>query len=565
MLLQRLKEYNDRLNKLEPVPPMYQKKPVPWLVELDLEGNLLGFRSTSGEGKKAKGKEFIVPHPGARTSNVKPGLLVDKAEYVLGIYKDQNTVNRHRSFVEIIGDCAEATGEKAVTAVYKFLVSQGQGNLPIPVPEEIKTNTIVGFTVNGQMPADLPSVQKFWSQKNITATVSSDHHDRGDQCIICGSYCSPVSPHPISIKPVPGGQSSGLAIISANKSAYESYGLENSLIAPTCRDCAEAYAKGANELLRKDKNTSLVVGPLVYIFWTKEDLDLPLLSLFSQPRPDPVQVKNLLSTTSAGRHYDAADDNYFYAAALSASNARVVVRDWLQTKMGTLRQNLSHWFQMQHLVAENGEEGEPIGVYALAASLYRVGDTSRQLTPNVPKVILEVALKGGPLPNWLLYQAVKRNKAEQKVTRTRLALIKMVILSKYNEQKENYLVELDSNNVNPAYLCGRLLAELENIQRAAVKSNITFVERFYATASSAPASVFGSQMRLAQAHLAKLRKQKPGLYIVLQQRLEGIQSKLTAFPRVLKLEEQGLFALGYYHQRAYSRNQKPKFDDKFIS
>ena len=553
MLLQRLKEYYDRLNKLEPVPPMYQKKTVPWLVELDLEGNLLGFVSTGESGKKYKGKELIVPHPGARTSNVKPGLLADKAEYVLGIYKDQVTADRHQSFVDLVGDCLEATGEKTVMAVYKFLVSWSKGYIPIPVPEEIKSNTIVAFSVNGQMPADLPSVQNFWSKKNTI--VSGVAQDSGSQCIICGSHCTPVSPHPISIKPIPSGQSSGLAMISANKAAFASYGLENSFIAPTCHDCAEAYAKGANALLRKDKNTSLVAGPLVYIFWTQEDLDLPLLSLISQDKPDPGQVKNLLTTTAAGRHDEPKDDHPFYAAALSASNARVVVRDWLETRVGAVRKNLSHWFQMQRLVADNGGEGEPIGVYALAASLYRSGDAAKQMTPNVPKVIMEAALKGGPLPYWLLYQAVKRNKAEQKVTRTRLALIKMVILSKYNEQKGDYLVELNSNNVNPAYLCGRLLAELENIQRAAIKPNITFVERFYATASSAPASAFGSLLRLAQAHLAKLRKQKPGIYMILQQRLEEIQSKIAVFPRVLKLEEQGLFALGYYHQRAYARNQ----------
>lgn len=553
MLLQRLKEYNDRLNMHNPVPSMYQKKHVPWLVELDLEGNLLGFAST-GEGKKDKGKVFIVPHPGARTSNVKPGLLADKAEYVLGIYKDRVTADRQQSFVDLVAKCMEATGEKAVMAVYKFLISMQRDGLAIPAPTEIKPNTLVAFTVNGQMPSDLLPVQDFWRNKN-TGSAGGEDHNHSDQCIICGSHCTPVSPHPVTIKPIPNGQTSGLAIVSANKAAFESYGLENSLIAPTCRDCAEAYAKGANELLRKDKNTSLVVGPLVYIFWTEKGLDLPLISLISQARPDPGQVKELLAATSSGHHDEAFHDDYFYAAALSANNARVAVRDLLETRVGTVHKNLARWFEMQRLVAENGGEGEPIGVYALAASLYRFGDASRQMTPNVPKVILEAALKGAPLPYWLLYQAVKRNKAEQKVTRTRLALIKMVILSKYNERQEDDLVELDSNNVNPAYLCGRLLAELENIQKAAIKPNITFVERFYATASSAPASVFGTLLRLSQANLAKLRKQKPGQYLVLQQRLEEIQSKIAAFPRVLKLEEQGLFALGYYHQRAYTRNQ----------
>jgi hypothetical protein len=40
-----------------------------------------------------------------------------------------------------------------------------------------------------------------------------------------------------------------------------------------------------------------------------------------------------------------------------------------------------------------------------------------------------LALNGGELPNWLLYQAVKRNRAEQRVTRPRAALIKMSLLS----------------------------------------------------------------------------------------------------------------------------------------
>ena len=38
-----------------------------------------------------------------------------------------------------------------------------------------------------------------------------------------------------------------------------------------------------------------------------------------------------------------------------------------------------------------------------------------------------------------------------------------------------------------------------------------------------------------------------------QQRLEQVQEGLTTFPKVLTLQDQGLFALGYYHQRAADR------------
>ena len=118
------------------------------------------------------------------------------------------------------------------------------------------------------------------------------------------------------------------------------------------------------------------------------------------------------------------------------------------------------------------------------------------------------------------------------------------------------MVELDQDNTEPAYLCGRLLAELEAVQRAALPGiSSSLVDRYYGTASSAPASVFGQLMRGAQHHLSKLRKdkRKRGAYEALERRLEDIQSGLSDFPPILNLKEQGLFALGYYHQRAADR------------
>jgi CRISPR-associated protein Csd1 len=178
-----------------------------------------------------------------------------------------------------------------------------------------------------------------------------------------------------------------------------------------------------------------------------------------------------------------------------------------------------------------------------------------KLSPNVLKALLQTALKGGPLPLWLLFQAVQRNRAEQGVTRNRAALIKMVLLSQRDHiNVEDAMEKLDSNNYDSAYLCGRLFALLEAVQRAAIPGiNTTITDRFFGTASSAPASVFGRLLRGAQAHLGKLRKERPGTYEALQRRLEEVQTGLTTFPKTLTLEEQGLFSLGYYHQRAADR------------
>jgi CRISPR-associated protein Csd1 len=101
---------------------------------------------------------------------------------------------------------------------------------------------------------------------------------------------------------------------------------------------------------------------------------------------------------------------------------------------------------------------------------------------------------------------------------------------------------------HPAYKCGRLLAVIERIQSAAIGNpNATLTDRYYGSASTAPASVFGVLLRMTQPHLSKLRKQNQGQAIALERALQDAMPDY--FPTTLSLTEQGLFALGYYHQR----------------
>jgi len=101
---------------------------------------------------------------------------------------------------------------------------------------------------------------------------------------------------------------------------------------------------------------------------------------------------------------------------------------------------------------------------------------------------------------------------------------------------------------HPAYKCGRLLAVIERIQGAAIGNpNATLTDRYYGSASTTPASVFGVLLRMTQPHLSKLRKQREGLAIFLERTLQDAMP--DCFPTTLSLTEQSFFALGYYHQR----------------
>lgn len=114
---------------------------------------------------------------------------------------------------------------------------------------------------------------------------------------------------------------------------------------------------------------------------------------------------------------------------------------------------------------------------------------------------------------------------------------------------------------NSAYLCGRLMAVLAELQRAALGDvGAGVVQRYYAAASTTPALVLGRLTRTSQFHLNKL---DAGLTHWYESKIAGIWCRLKeAPPRTLSLEEQSLFAMGYYQQLADMRTKKSEKSDK---
>lgn len=120
-------------------------------------------------------------------------------------------------------------------------------------------------------------------------------------------------------------------------------------------------------------------------------------------------------------------------------------------------------------------------------------------------------------------------------------------------------MSLDLNNTDPGYLLGRLFATLENIQQSALGRDInaTIRDRYYGAASATPASIFPVLVRNAQHHLGRLRKDRPGAAVNLEQQIQDIVDKLPAnFPKSLRMETHGRFAIGYYHQSKARFSQK---------
>ena len=116
-------------------------------------------------------------------------------------------------------------------------------------------------------------------------------------------------------------------------------------------------------------------------------------------------------------------------------------------------------------------------------------------------------------------------------------------------------MSLDEERKDPAYRAGRLFAVLEKTQKDALGDvGATVRDRFYSSASATPRSVFPRLLRTYQHHLSKLQ---PGAKINREKLMQQILDTLENFPAHLNLSEQGLFALGYYHQtRAFYTSKK---------
>ncbi len=118
---------------------------------------------------------------------------------------------------------------------------------------------------------------------------------------------------------------------------------------------------------------------------------------------------------------------------------------------------------------------------------------------------------------------------------------------------------MDPNNTAPGYLLGRLMAVIERMQQLALHDlNASVVDRYFSGASASPAAVFPRLLKNLRHHARKAKDepQTGGTTRWLENQVDEITVHLSSFPSHLNLEQQGLFVLGYHHQRNWLWTKK---------
>ena len=530
-------------------------------------------RDTSG--KKPLPRVLNVPQAEKRTVGIKSNFLWDKTSYVLGVSNTSKRADKeHEAFVELHETALASEDDLGLKAVLSFLRgwSPTQFEARGFPPDMVDANLV--FRVDGEhcYLHDGPAARAVRA-KLLAGDEGQETATGAAVCLVSGEVAPVARLHP-AIKGVNGAQSSGASIVSFNLDAFTSYAKSQGDNAPVSESAAFAYTTALNYLLRRGEHNRqrLQVGDASVVFWAEaadakqasaaEDLFATLLSPPADDASEAARVRAVLERIAKGCPVADLAPNLepgtrMYVLGLAPNASRLSVRFWQVDTLGVLAGRIAQHAEDLHL--------EPLpwrtepSVYRLVLATVPHREGAKPKADDAINIVIgetmRAILSGGPYPRSLLANTIMRFRADGDISGLRVALCKGVLARERRRDirtsEEEIPVSLDKQSTQPGYLLGRLFAVLENVQRAALGSqvNATIRDRFYGAASATPASIFPVLLRNTQNHLGKLRKERMGQAVNLEKDIREIVGGLPdQFPRSLKIEDQGRFAIGYYHQ-----------------
>jgi CRISPR-associated protein Csd1 len=608
MILQALYNYYQILredHEVEIAEPDYSNAPVSYALNLSEQGELLDIIPLSvpvQQGKKTvdRPKRMNVPEQVKRSVNVAANFLCDNAAYVLGLTgkeaKDPAYAQkRFEVFRELNIEILKKANSPSARAVIAFLKQHNpQTASQNPVIERHLKGLLEGgnliFQVRGKNVLDDPEIRRVWEESRTGQQATKM------QCLVTGQKEPVARLHP-DIKGVPGAQTKGASLVSFNLDAFTSYGKEQGANSPISQRAASGYGVALNYLLsRQNPNRPTFLGDTTVIYWA-DTADKRYASAFyaflnpefqqEQEESEPEENKGkrkrakeaekemgqVAESVRQGKAIDLAalrkgldESTRFYVLGLAPNASRLAVRFFLTEPFGVFAERIMQHYDDLQIEKEFANQPTYISPYRILAEcvspkVTRRDDEVKQSWSLLGGAFMRAILTGAPYPEGLYAAILNRirhdsdeEKRSVKINYIRAAYIKAHLIRKFRRQVQNPYQEalqmsLNESYTHPAYVLGRLFAVLEKAQREAIGQNInaTIKDRYFTSACASPASVFPTLLRLS--HHWTTKAEYGG---VSDRKIQDLLGMLPAqpFPSRLSLDEQGVFVLGYYHQRA---------------
>ncbi len=598
--------------------PGYSSGKVSFALVLSPGGELSYIIDLRSDDKKPQPRVMDVPLQEGRSSNITPYVLCDNAKYIFGIERFKKSEFEKRflkpsrkaaspdykilaeSDKEVVlvhqrsRDCFEAfkkrqhevfdsLDDRGIQALFAFLDTWDPENFARnPKIAEYIGDLFAGgsciFECDGVYLHENPSVMKAWEHY---FSANRDRDVVTARCLVTGEEDVVARIHN-DLKGVVGAQMSGASLVSFNDESFCSYGKKQSFNGPISESAMFKYTTALNYLLAR-KDYRMRVADTTVVFWAEADGTTceDVVNFFFDPRedsgeddgeepPDPVRVQNwqkieqmrdILEKIREGRKIHTADlgadpETNFYMLGLSPNNARLAVRFWYADSFGSfVARAAQHHLDME--IDTGGYGPRYVSLYRLLRETVSQSSDNPTASPLLGGLVMRAILNGMPYPTQMYGAILSRARVERSINSVRAGFIKAHLLRLVragltNLEEDMISVSLNEENPNVPYRLGRLFAVLERAQTSTdkgVKSTIN--SKYFSSASATPAVVFPVLLKLAQHHVAK---SDWGVKITrdIEETLEGVDE----FPAYLSLEEQGMFMLGYYHQRKASFKKK---------
>lgn len=567
--------------------PGWSPVKVSWGLELNADGQVKSLLPLGSMDAKSKqfSRTMTLPNKLKSTSRASSNFLWDNSEYILGLGKKENTTEknfqacvwRHQ---EILKDVKHPFAQ----AIVKFFDGWKPENsfenpiIKTNIKELIKGGNIV-FVMedsNGelQFAHDVPEIRRAWDETYIS--MGSEEVGR---CLVTGEKTPIAILHP-SISGVYGAKSFGALLVSFNMEASESYGKEQGRNAPVGKYAAFAYGAALNYMVgHADFHGRL--GDTTLVYWAEGaepaygSAFMAMMGMGGEDKNEITQkeLSGVLTALCQGHTVKWANvplnpENRFYILGLAPNASRLSVRFFLQDSFDAFVKHYQKHQERLNIVRPAFDERETLSMWALLRETVNPNSRDKSAQPQLVGEMLRAVLTGSLYPSALYTQTEIRLRAEKEINRGKAAIIKAYLLRNVVEQqkdqthvyKEVLDVELNEQSTYLPYRLGRLFAVLEAVQQKANPNiNTTIKDRYFNSACATPALVFPTLLRLAQSHLSKIGG---GAEVYYDKMITELIGNVTqSYPLRLSLQDQGIFQIGYYHQKQKLFTKKEEKDN----
>jgi CRISPR-associated protein Csd1 len=580
-VLQALDRYYGRMAaRGEAEAPGYSREKIGFAIVLSAEGEplqTLDLREVAG--RRMVPRLIEVPAAVKRTAGILPNLLWDKTSYVLGrtAGEGRRTAEEHTAFKTANLTMLDGASDEGLIALRRFLEAWSPARFDATpfTPEMLDANIV--FRLDGELGY---VHQRDAARRLIERRVGGDGPI--GFCLVSGVEAPLRRLHP-SIKGVEGAQSSGASLVSFNLDAFTSYGKEQGANAPVSETAAFRYGSALNRMLDRGSTNRVgrPIGDASVVFWADtsgvvdecaakaaEDAFAvlfdppPLGAQEADDASEAAKLRDALDMLAKGRPVEdlslgLVPGTRFHVLGLAPNAARLSVRYWLDDSFDAFARRLADHYR--DLAIEPAPWGaRPPSVQRLLVKTTALQEKFDNIPPLLAGEVMRAVLSGTRYPRTLLIAAIMRLRAgDDPWTGWHAAAIKACL---NRSEEENVPMALEPDNPSAAYQLGRLFAVLESAQYATLgRVNAPISTRYYGSASATPARIFGPLLRGLRHHVADALKRGRGGWI--DGKVGEIIAKLPPnLPPTLRLEDQGRFAVGYYHERAFRRPSADEID-----